>query len=322
MPTTLPARVIHADWGIAPGKRWMARAEFDERGLCTAHATERVGNASTLIERGVDGLRPGRSCLFGFDFPIGLPAFYTRAAGISSFPHFLKEIGHGRWSRFADVAEKREEISLERPFYPMRPGGTKQSHLLEALEATGIDQLRRRCERRQATRGAACPLFWTLGGQQVGKGALSGWREVIVPALQAEKESVSIWPFGGSLDDLIAAGQVILAETYPAEFYGHLGVSFPASRAETKSGKRVQGDRVANAPALLSWAESSGTELEPGLADEIEDGFGSGADGEDRFDAVVGLFGMLNVLLGRRPSVAPDEDEVRLVEGWILGQSW
>ena len=53
---------------------------------------------------------------------------------------------------------------------------------------------------------------------------------------------------------------------------------------------------------------------------EIEDGFGAGADGEDRFDAVVGLLGMLGVVRGRRCSGEPDDPVVRRVEGWILGQ--
>jgi hypothetical protein len=51
---------------------------------------------------------------------------------------------------------------------------------------------------------------------------------------------------------------------------------------------------------------------------EVQDGFGSGADGEDRFDALVGLIGMLEVLAtGREPTVGPDPR----VEGWILGQA-
>jgi hypothetical protein len=36
---------------------------------------------------------------------------------------------------------------------------------------------------------------------------------------------------------------------------------------------------------------------------------------------VVGLFGMLNVVLGRLPCGEPDDPVVRRIEGWILGQS-
>ena len=41
----------------------------------------------------------------------------------------------------------------------------------------------------------------------------------------------------------------------------------------------------------------------------------------DAFDATVGLFGMLEVLMNRRGSGEPDEDSVRKLEGWIFGQS-
>lgn len=36
---------------------------------------------------------------------------------------------------------------------------------------------------------------------------------------------------------------------------------------------------------------------------------------------VVGLFGMLNVVLGFKPEGEPPGEEVRRIEGWILGQS-
>ena len=43
--------------------------------------------------------------------------------------------------------------------------------------------LLRVCELKTEHSQAACSLFWTLGGNQVGKGALTGWQEVIRPAL-------------------------------------------------------------------------------------------------------------------------------------------
>ena len=53
--------------------------------------------------------------------------------------------------------------------------------------------------------------------------------------------------------------------------------------------------------------------------DKCQDGFGLSLDGEDRFDAVVGLFGMLNVVLGRRSCAEPPGLKVG---GWIFGQAW
>jgi hypothetical protein len=35
---------------------------------------------------------------------------------------------------------------------------------------------------------------------------------------------------------------------------------------------------------------------------------------------VVGLFGLINVVRGARPSGEPEDPVVRRIEGWILGQ--
>jgi hypothetical protein len=57
------------------------------------------------------------------------------------------------------------------------------------------------------------------------------------------------------------------------------------------------------------------------LETQIDDGFGPSPDGEDDFDAVVGLFGMLNVILGFRRPGLEEELLVRSIEGWMLGHS-
>jgi hypothetical protein len=54
-----------------------------------------------------------------------------------------------------------------------------------------------------------------------------------------------------------------------------------------------------------------------GLA-KIRHGFSEGED--DAFDSVVGLFGMLQIVIGQRSSGEPDNETIRSVEGWILGR--
>jgi len=110
----------------------------------------------------------------------------------------------------------------------------------------------------------------------------------------------------------------VIVECSPAEIYAQLGLVF-RRRGERKWGKRIQADRRANAARLFAWARSAGVALAPSLRKAIASGFGAGADGEDRFDAVVGLCGMLETALGRRPPGEPDDEVVRAVEGWILG---
>lgn len=316
-----PSLAAHADWSASPRKRWLALAILQDDGGYLAYAPQPAGEAHTLLHR-LQTLSGSHGCaLVGFDFPIGLPLEYARRAGIQDFLAVLPELGHGLWAQFYQPAQRPDEVSLYRPFYPARAGHARQKHLLEGLGMQSLDDLRRRCERAHAGRRPACPLFWTLGGQQVGKAAISGWTQV----LTAQGEllpGVSLWPFCGRLEDLLRPGQVVVAETYPAEYYAWLGVRFSPRRPGSKVGKRQQAERAANAVALLAWAEAAGISLQESLRQAIREGFGASLEGEDAFDAVVGLFGLLEVVLGRRPAAEPQDETIRRVEGWILGQSW
>ena len=336
-PDMQPTLVVHADWGSAPNKRWMARAMLAGDGCYAAHSPEPAGEPGTLIRRLLADAGPSGSILLGFDFPIGLPAHYARRVGAHDFLDLLPKLGQGEWSGFYAVAERPGQISLSRPFYPLRSGPkgqTRLRHLLDGLGLESADDLRRCCERARLGRRAACPLFWTVGGQQVGKAAICGWKQVLEPAL-CSGTNVAIWPFAGPLDELYRPGRVVIAETYPAEFYTHLGVSFKRaglgaspkdkvlsqSRSPLRSGKRVQRDRAANAGALLAWARNARVRPSPALQAEIREGFGASQEGEDRFDAAVGLMGMLNVVLKRRSPGDPGDEQIRKIEGWILGQA-
>ena len=321
----LPNLVVHADWGSDSKKRWMARAVLED-GAYTALPPELVGPPTSLVARLRHAAGSGGRVFVGFDFPIGLPTFYARRAGVSDFPRFLLQAGIGEWADFYSVAARAEDVSLRRPFYPMGSrvkGDVNRQHLIDGIGADSLHDLLRGCERRTEQRGDASPLFWTLGGKQVGKAAIIGWRDVLAPALLALSDSVALWPFHGSLPDLLERVGVVVAETYPAEFYNHLGVRFPPSRRGEKSGKRTQRDRRANKDALKGQASNLRVTLDSGMLARIDEGFGPKQDGEDPFDAVVGLLGMLNVLLGGR---AVDEsrwpEEVRKIEGWILGQMY
>jgi hypothetical protein len=167
-----------------------------------------------------------------------------------------------------------------------------------------MDDLLRRCERRQPDRREACVLFWTLGGNQVGKAALAGWREVLIPSL----ERIALWPFDGELPDLLRSERLVVVETYPGEVYRQLGASGP---------KTKRAARARNGIALRAASARLGVELSPDVQSEIESGFAS----DDQFDAFVGLLGMIDVIRGR-PSGEPRNDAgVVTVEGWIFGQS-
>jgi hypothetical protein len=303
-----PKVVYHADWGTHPKKRWLCKAVRQGESY-RAQVPAMVGEHIGFISRVQTEIGETGTAVVGFDFPIGIPARYAALLGVTEFKPFLRQLGGGDSADFYRISASSSEISKYRPFYPYAPGGTKHSHLWSALGLTCIDDLRRKCDLANGGRRAACPLFWTLGANQVGRAAIIGWRDVIVPALQTDK-SVVVWPFDGSLADLLKPGNIVIVETYPAECYGWFFQGQPLkSKGELDARRQT-------APALLDWAQSANVTLDPDLRRTIEDGFPN----DDAFDATVGLFGMLEVLMSRRESGEPDEDNVRKLEGWILGQ--
>ena len=311
--------VAHADWSVNERKRWLTHAVREPDGCWTAHTPRMVADLRGLLAELQAAAGTSGCALAGFDFPIGLPEAYARKAGVSDYLELLPVLGQGPWADFYQVAANPEQISLYRPFYPLRPGGARRSHLVERLGLGDFEHLRRRCERAHPLRRAACPLFWTLGGQQVGKAAISGWRQVLAPGLLDSRVNLAIWPFSGRLERLLRPGSIVVAETYPAEAYHAIGVRFNLGGRDGKSSKRHQAARRLNAAALLDFAQRSGVSLAPELRDEILDGFGDVSDGEDRFDALVGLLWMLH-WLGRADFPEPQERAIIRLEGWIFGQ--
>ena len=302
-------RLVHADWSTSPRKRWAAEAQRTAEGWLV-EAPHLVGDVCSFVTA---LLREPQPTLAGFDFPIGLPSEYGRVTGFSGFSEAVEAFGGGTWSRFYDVGERPEDVSVQRPFYPrVSSSSARQAHLLAGLNVSNIGTLRRQCERPTAERRAACSLFWTLGGNQVGKAAISGWREIIQPA---RRQGALLWPFEGDLTALANLGKLILCETYPAEAYGHVGVRFSAGES-----KQRQVDRRHVVAKLVSRCKENKIELTVRMIDALTNGFGAKKEGEDPFDAALGLFGMIEVVDGRRDA-APAAPEAPEWEGWILGQA-
>lgn len=300
--------VTHCDWGLDARKRWMTMATLD-RGVWALEPPEPVGESARLLSR-LAALSGGvGSLLVGFDFPIGLPRWYSERVGFASFRHALSAFGTSEWEPWFNVAEHHSEISLQRPFYPMRPGGTRRIHQIQALGAPEGHVLLRECERATNDRQAACSLFWTLGGNQVGKGAISGWREVIIPNFA----TVGLWPFDGDLQPLSRRYPAVLAETYPGDVYRQLGIP--------RGGwsKRRQEDRQRVGRFISEWLATRANLDAWKILPHVSDGFGGDSAGEDRFDAFVGLLGMLSVVTGERSERSQVPEEVLAQEGWILG---
>jgi hypothetical protein len=308
----VPRLIIHADWSTDPKKRWMCTAKRENDRYCVS-APVQVGDPTGLVTSAAEQAKGGGAVL-GFDFPIGVPKAYAQRAGIDRFLDVLPRFGSDRWREIFDIAERPHEVSIERPFYPKRPGGTCQRHLTNGLGVPEISDLLRQCDFGNGDRNKACALFWTLGGNQVGRAAISGWRDVIIPAVRSLRSDLGIWPFDGAFESLVASKAAVVVETYPGDACVQLGLGAPGRGWS----KRNRSDRVAKGRLLRSFGLQVGADLME-LDAAIKDGFGASKTGEDQFDAVVGLLGMLGVALGIRGDGAPEDEAVRSVEGWILG---
>jgi hypothetical protein len=301
--------LFHADWSVDSRKRWMTRAVRQENGWFVT-APDLVAETAELVNALFAAAGPVLAC---FDFPIGLPMAYAKRLALPDFPTALAAFGHGEWAEFYHVAATPEEISIRRPFYPLRANaGAKQSHLLRALGLDRTDLLRRRCDHATPLRRAAAPVFWTVGPSQVGKAAITGWREVLIPA---RARGARLWPFEGTLATLADPAAPVLAEAYPTEACSHVGVQFLHAMS-----KRRQQDRRYATVGLLQRAKRIGVAFAPDAIRLIETGFGPAHDGEDPFDSLIGLLGLIEVADGRRPEYPPEQNGADRWEGWILGQ--
>jgi hypothetical protein len=301
----------HADWSADPRKRWASVARRDRGGAWRAEAPRPVGDPAALLAA---LLAEGMPVAFGLDLPLGLPRDYAAGRAERDFPAFLR--GLAARPDFFAVNPTLETVCAARPFYPARgvKGMTRATHAM-ALGLGGAAGLSRWCDRATAERPAGAPVFWTLGANQSGKAAIEAWRDWLAPALAAAgAPPIRLWPFEGGLHALLAPGAAVLAEVYPAEALRHCGLRLVGS-------KRARAPRQALAPALWTAMAERRVSPSPALAAAIADGFGADAAGEDRFDSVIGLLGLIGVLDGARPDFVPDDPWVRRWEGWVLGQT-
>ena len=289
-------------------KRWVTIARR-QGALWQASAPRLVGDPAALA---AGLIAEGGPAALGLDLPLGVPRGFAESRQEADFPGFLAGLTQNL--DFFTVSPSLETVSPARPFYPARgiKGMTRLAHAaaLGLADASGLSRL---CDRATAERPAGAPVFWTLGANQSGKAAISAWRDWLAPALAAGAP-FKLWPFAGTLHELLRPRQLAIAEVYPAEALRHLGLKLAGS-------KRAEAPRRALAPALRDAMAALNVTPDSALAEIIQVGFGSDAAGEDRFDSLIGLLGLIGVIDGRRPDFIPADPMIRAWEGWVLGQT-
>jgi hypothetical protein len=273
-----------------------------------------VATDGSLLERMGVPASIASPALLGFDFPIGIPADYAERAGIDGFAAWFRQLDPS--DELFDVAGELSEVSLARPFFP-RVVRTRSPGLKRLFHDTlGLESTLRVCDRAHCGRRAASELFWTLGPQAVGKAALAGWKDALIPALVEPAHRYAMWPFDGELASLLEGFDAVIVEAYPAEAYRQLGL-----RMGTRgTAKTSQDSRRADAPRLMSWCARHGVVPDDQLLAQMRDGFGTGKAGQDPFDAVAGLFAMIDSIERAGEPALPADPTIRRYEGWIFGR--
>jgi hypothetical protein len=129
--------------------------------------------------------------------------------------------------------------------------------------------------------------------------------------------NLKIWSFSGSLAHLCRSENIIVVETYPAEFYNHLSLSLLSPTEKASADVWIA---CFFAVQLIIWAETYNLDLDDSIKNSVMDGFGDMPDGEDRLDAFIGLYGMINVVLGYHNFWEPNIHYISKIEGLIFGQ--
>jgi hypothetical protein len=306
-----PEIIAAADWSVNANKRWLAVARRIDGKNGTAQYLikdiRRVDEPSTLLSD-LQAVAGNKGTVFlGLDLPIGIPLPYAKRIRVKSFRQFIQRVQTSkRWTNFF---EPTLTPSVYTPFFPARSGVVPEpkKHLAFELGLDSTSDLYRWCDRAQPGRRAAESLFFTAGQKQVGKAAISAWRDVLLPNI----DSINLWPFDGPLDTLLKYSSPTVAEIYPSD---SLRVLLP--EFQTFSKQKLESRKKAGEKLLEIVTSDEQMYLDKPMHNLVKNGFPN----EDAFDAFLGLLHMLWVVLGRHKEGCPPSEEARLIEGGILGR--
>jgi len=232
-------RLGAADWSVRPSGRaaWCLDPEVEPALL------EAPADLGCLL----DWMRSSdRPALLGIDVGLGVPAGHGQG--------FRAWLADGTTPIQERVAPSAEAWSEARPFFrvPPEPGGLSQFRARGRL-TRGLDD----------AVGAKSPFILSGIPGCVGSSCVQIW-EVL-----RREPGLRIWPFDGSLHQLLAPGEVVLAEIYPS-----------AQLRALCPGRRLRKSRIEDR------TEAMGTAQLPLPPDGL---MGRTVESEDVFDAWVGL---------------------------------
>ena len=284
--TPLPDVVAHADWSVSAAKRWVAVAAPSTTGATSWRPSSPSVSAGERLARS-GGAEPivwptatvrccsGSICHSGCQWPTaagpGSPTWRSGCRVDADLGRSGRRQHHRRRSRRLGRCTRPVPAAPAATTSSKRPWGRDRSTSCAAPASAN----------RRSTR-AACPVFWTLGANQVGRGAVLAWREVV------REGGCRLWPFDGDLPSLVRGGRRDGGGGLPDRLRG-------VARRRRSAGGRASVDRP------IAWRgrralSDAATSLDVDVTGEVRRRrrgrlrFREPA-GEDAFDAFVGGLG-------------------------------
>lgn len=290
--------IIAVDWGKDVRKRTAYLSELASRSIFRLPFD---GSVAHLIEHASSLASP---VLIGIDAALGLPdpVWDSLRNQCSPPPRTFADflLADEVPADFFEPVTCPESWSPQRPF--IRPPRGRWS--LQAF----VDVSRQGLYRRIDSRLHANSMFVMAGiSGSVGSGTCALWRELIT---LNHSSPVRLWPFHGSLHELMAHEDPIIGEIYPKACYGiALSESLPApllSIAKTNRDTRRSIVAELQSARWLARANIQIRDLDAAL------------DSEDDFDAVLSAAALTRLLLENAQIESPDTVD-RRAEGGVLG---
>ena len=286
-----PRFFVSADWSKDPRKRSVYVADLKHRRIQSeARPDWGLDTLLALAER----LCSQGSVLVGVDLALGVPRSYwelvlaePRYGRPATFVNWLARLDSD--SGFFDPAntvKDHEQWRVGRPWFHVPPGKGG----LTSFTQKACDGFLRRIDRKTKAK----PVFTVSGiPGTVGSGTRDFWRELA--ACLRRSSDFSIWPFDGSLANLLSTNGVVLAETYPGLAYAAaLADELPTGRFAVGKTKSDQRNRACNLLGEAAWVKANKVDLGD-LAPARND--------EDDFDAHLTAAAVLRCYLEETPVV-------------------
>lgn len=296
-----PRIILAADWGKNSAKRAVYEVDVRERSITRLECTDWTLDTVLTVAR---SHRP-HSVLVSMDLVIGVPGLYWREllgverwSRVTDFLNWLETLGGE--DKFWQEVSAGEEWNVLQPFFAV-PGGA--GSMTAFHKKAGYPLLR-----KVDVRVRSNPPFCVSGiPGTVGSGTRALWQEL--SPLLAERRDFRVWPFEGSLDQLLTNSAIVVAEGYPAIAYtAALRESLPARLLKVAKTKREQRQIALGLLDKASWVANHSVVIH-----DLEEA----KESEDDFDALMSAAGLLRCVLENHDLEEPAHDDP-IAEGGVL----